>query len=1165
VRQDAVFGKNFSFLLKNILIIFFRRFKMFKKFTYLAISIAALLLMTFVEAKADTPIPVAPYSYNTYYGYVIYNSYFFTANRSFIITRFQVPNEYGGNQPQSVELYQLNTAPSYPGQFYYDQVFYGAQNYNYSALWSVRAWGGGNGPIPVNQGTWYPTGGTVQSISIQAGQTYLICGNIGNYYQSFGYGYGFQTNIGGTPMMLWWAEVLNGYYMYSYWSYYSYMYPNYTIYIGRVIFWYTLPVYITAVQAAGGTIAPAGVTGPFNQGDNANVTYTITANAGKWITDILVNGASIGQGSITNRSVMTYHFGVINSDQTITAVFGNKITATGFGVYMNPTGTTYYAPGANPTYMLTPFTGARISTIVATPSVGVAVNIPVQGTGGGQTVALGQPGYPFAALNKDWTLVATAVVGLTTSTTAHGSVTPAGFNEYPFGNDVWVVATPDPGYKVNQFYIDGVDVLDPSSPGYPSPRLDFSSAPVIRYRCTMTQAHEAHATFYAYEITPFIAGSGTGGTIDPPTKVRVFAHAQFPFIITPDLDYHVAYIGVTDLNTGNTKIFDNLPPHGGYTVLFQDIMTDYRLSTSFTIDEYQITIKNAKTSEGGKVFPTGDLSNSSPDGIMIVNSGTSQNFSIEPDLGWKIQNVFLDGDSLGPKASLALNKIRADHVIDARFAQIQFTITATAGNHGTIVKDGWTKPVPAGGAYPVIYGDNAKFIITPDHGYKIGTIMKDGTSVNLDPEQNFYYVTSDHTITASFIPATTYTITATAGTGGTISPSGSVSVYEGDDQKFDFTPNAGYEIADVLVDQQSQGKITTYTFQNVSGNHTIEVTFNPIITLGLVCQIDDTKHVSGQPFSITITSIDQSNQQPSNPPAPLNVTITAGSSSQGTLGGTLTGTIPITDNKVTITGIVYTHDGGEANVQLKAGSTGLPDCMMTTNFLAAEPTVQDNGINIDTVKTYYGGKDGTTALSQVVLSWIQGDGTKRLVVIKPNNLIDNTEFPNDGQAYNAAAAYGSGQQLGTNGCYAVYSGADNMLTVTNLIEGTLYYVRIYAFNGDNALTNYNTNTGTNNPKSFNLVGVDETNVGTGFMATNVVPNPAYNDIKFELNVFTPSAFTIEVVDMGGRIVSSVYKQSWLDAGSREITVPLSKLSSGSYVLKIYNGTDFAYQVFTIVR
>ena len=70
-----------------------------------------------------------------------------------------------------------------------------------------------------------------------------------------------------------------------------------------------------------------------------------------------------------------------------------------------------------------------------------------------------------------------------------------------------------------------------------------------------------------------------------------------------------------------------------------------------------------------------------------------------------------------------------------------------------------------------------------------------------------------------------YTITATAGTGGSVSPSGASQVLETGSKSYAITASSGYEIADVQVDGVSQGKISSYTFQNVSGNHTISATF----------------------------------------------------------------------------------------------------------------------------------------------------------------------------------------------------------------------------------------------------------------------------------------------------------------------------------------------------
>ena len=70
-----------------------------------------------------------------------------------------------------------------------------------------------------------------------------------------------------------------------------------------------------------------------------------------------------------------------------------------------------------------------------------------------------------------------------------------------------------------------------------------------------------------------------------------------------------------------------------------------------------------------------------------------------------------------------------------------------------------------------------------------------------------------------------FTITATADEHGSISPSGTVTVKRDGSQSFTITPDSGYQIADVKVDGKSEGAVNTYTFTNVTANHTIEATF----------------------------------------------------------------------------------------------------------------------------------------------------------------------------------------------------------------------------------------------------------------------------------------------------------------------------------------------------
>ena len=87
------------------------------------------------------------------------------------------------------------------------------------------------------------------------------------------------------------------------------------------------------------------------------------------------------------------------------------------------------------------------------------------------------------------------------------------------------------------------------------------------------------------------------------------------------------------------------------------------------------------------------------------------------------------------------------------------------------------------------------------------------------------------TATGTIVNDEQSTITASAGAGGTITPSGAVVVNCSASQGFTIAPDLCHAIADVVVDGVSQGVQTTYTFNNVTANHTISASFTPLMTL----------------------------------------------------------------------------------------------------------------------------------------------------------------------------------------------------------------------------------------------------------------------------------------------------------------------------------------------
>ena len=214
----------------------------------------------------------------------------------------------------------------------------------------------------------------------------------------------------------------------------------------------------------------------------------------------------------------------------------------------------------------------------------------------------------------------------------------------------------------------------------------------------------------------------------------------------------------------------------------------------------------ASAGTGGSISPTG---------AVTVNSGADQIFTITPDPNYHVADVLVDGVSVGAVTSYTFTNVTANHTIAASFAIDTHTITATAGANGSISPSG---------SVTVNHGGSQTFTITANTGYHVADVLVDGVSVGAVTSYTFTNVTANHTIAASFA-IDTHTITATAGANGSISPSGSVTVNHGGSQTFTITANTGYHVADVLVDGVSVGAVTSYTFTNVTANHTIAASF----------------------------------------------------------------------------------------------------------------------------------------------------------------------------------------------------------------------------------------------------------------------------------------------------------------------------------------------------
>jgi len=589
---------------------------------------------------------------------------------------------------------------------------------------------------------------------------------------------------------------------------------------------------ITASAGTGGSITwPSGVT-TFPIGSSQ--TYTITPTAGYHITDVQVDGASVGL-------VTTYTFTNITANHTIAATFGLNpsytITASaGANGAISPSGSVSVLGGTGQTFTMTPNAGYRVAdvqvdgasvgpltsytfssvqaahtinatftldvytltasadvngsispvgtltvnkgasqTYTITPNAGYDVqNVIVDGASKGAVTS-----YTFSNITANHTINAyfkVTTYTITASGGSGGSISPVGITTLNIGGSQAYTITPTAGYHINDVQVDGA-----------------SAGAVTTYTFTnVTANHTIVAIFGANPSYTITVSAGANGAISPGT-VSVLGGTNQTFTITPNAGYRVVDVQVDGSSVGPLTVYT-----------FANIAGNHSISATFTL----ILYFNISASAG----PNGSIS---PTGTASVQQFTNQTYTMTPNAGYRVADVQVDGASVGALTSYTFSNVQAAHTINATFTLDVYTLTASADVNGSITPSG---------TITVNKGSSQTYTITPNQGYQVLNVIVDGSSKGAVTSYTFTNVTANHTINAYF-KAITYTITASAGTGGSISPTGTVTVNIGGSQTFTITPTSGYTITDVQVDGASAGAVTTYSFTNVTANHTIAATF----------------------------------------------------------------------------------------------------------------------------------------------------------------------------------------------------------------------------------------------------------------------------------------------------------------------------------------------------
>ncbi len=586
---------------------------------------------------------------------------------------------------------------------------------------------------------------------------------------------------------------------------------------------------ITASSTTGGTINPSG---SVNVDYGTDQSFTITPATGYYTADVLVDSVSVG-------AVGSYTFTNVTANHAIHAAFAVQrfpITASaGPNGSISPGGVSNVDYDGSIAYTITPATGYYIVDVhVDSVSVGPVsayafTNVTsshlieatfairtftvtgIAGSNGSITpagpttaeygdtltyVITADAGYFIADVHVD--SVSVGAVGsysfdgvtahhiieasfslvqysITASATAGGTISPAGVVAVGHGEDRSFTVAADAGYHLDSVLVDGVNLG--TVPGY-----DF----------TNVTADHAIAAYFSINTYTIAASAGAGGSITPSGNVAVAHGAGQAFTITPATGYYIADVHVDTVSVGAV---------GAYA--FTNVTGGHSIAATFALRTFSIT---------AVAGPNGAIS---PPGVSVVNYGDTVTYSITPDTGYFIAGLTVDSVSVVPSASYTFAGVTADHAIGASFGLWEYTVTATSGAGGTISPSG---------ALGVSHGGARSFTMSADPGYHIDSVLVDGANVGAVASYDFTNITADHSI-AAYFSINVYSIAASSGPGGGITPSGSVAVTHGASRAFTITPAVGYMIADVLVDSVSVGALGGYTFNNVTSNHTIHANF----------------------------------------------------------------------------------------------------------------------------------------------------------------------------------------------------------------------------------------------------------------------------------------------------------------------------------------------------
>ena len=379
------------------------------------------------------------------------------------------------------------------------------------------------------------------------------------------------------------------------------------------------------------------------------------------------------------------------------------------------------------------------------------------------------------------------VYNLTSTSTPGGTISPVGTQKVTNSQSISFTYAPIEGYQLSTLTVNGTSI-------------DIKKYPTSYTFNNVTSDNQKIEVAFGQTPYPIVVRKSGQGTIVPSDgTVYVPAGATQSFSVNPASGWRIARVVVNNepiANLQNVTMVNN-------TVTFYSVRNNYYMDVAFEPSIYYIT---ASSNTGGAITPSGTN--------LQYPYNSSPTFSMNANSGYYLGDVIVNGASVGITNPYTFNQINSNKTIQAKYNQIMYNITVTQASNGVI----------SPGTQQVAWGSTPTYTFTPSSGYVVQNVLVSGVSKGAISSYTFAPVTSDQTLTGSFV-IKAYYISANASAGGSINPSGIVSADYGTNKQFQITPDTGNIIGSVVVDGTYAGKNSTYTFPNIVSNHSISANF----------------------------------------------------------------------------------------------------------------------------------------------------------------------------------------------------------------------------------------------------------------------------------------------------------------------------------------------------